>query len=134
MSVVFALNCFTKYPEYDTPPSLDCYHTTAFVCRELVCRCGIPHKIRVDQGTEFWGELIRYCKQQGIARGPIAMLNPCANGMVEHLVGTFKAGVWKCMAACQEGRWWDALPDIARGFRQLPSQATGLSPFVLQHK
>ena len=62
------------------------------------------------------------------------MLNPCANGMVEHLVGTFKAVVRRCMAACPEGCLWDALPDIARGFRQLPSRATGLSPFVLQHK
>ena len=62
------------------------------------------------------------------------MLNPHANGMVEHLVGTFKAGVRTCMAPGLEGCWWDALPDIARGFCQLPSRATGLSSFVLQHK
>ena len=38
------------------------------------------------------------------------------------------------MTACPEGRWWDALPDIAQGFCQLPYRATGLSPVLLQHK
>ena len=132
--MVFALDCFTKFPEYDTPPSLDSYHTMAFVHHQLLWRYGIPHKIYVDRGTEFWGEFIRYCKREGIACGLIATLNPHVNGMVECLVGTFKAGVRKCMAACPEGHWWDALPDVARGFCQLQSRAMGLSSFGLQHK
>ena len=62
------------------------------------------------------------------------MLNPHSNGMVECLVGTFKAGVRRCMAACPNGHCWDAMPDIAWGIRQLLSCSTGLSPFLLQHK
>ena len=65
---------------------------------------------------------------------PIIALFPrksSANGMIVHVIAAFKAGVHKCMAACLEGRWWDALQHTAWGFRQLPSQATGLSPFVL---
>ena len=42
--------------------------------------------------------------------------------------------VCKCMSAAPEGRWWEAFPDIARGFRQLPLRGTGLSPFLLQFK
>ena len=62
------------------------------------------------------------------------MINLRTNGMMEHLVGTFKAGVRHCMAVCRDSRWWDAMPDIAWGIHQLLSQSTGLSSFLLQHK
>ena len=90
--------------------------------------------LRVDRGTEFKGELVKYCKRMGIRLCPISTMNPRANGMVERLVASFKAGVRRCLAAAPEGRWWEVLPDLARGFRQLPSRTTGLSPFVLQFK
>ena len=54
--------------------------------------------------------------------------------MVERLVATFKSGIRKCISAALEGRWWEAFPDIAGGFRQLPSRGTGLSLFFLQFK
>ena len=85
----------------------------------------VPHKLRVDRGMEFWGELVRYRKCLGIEWGPIATLNSCTNRMVEHLVETFKARVKRCMEACPNGHWWDAMPDIARGIYQLLSRFTG---------
>ena len=90
--------------------------------------------LRVNRGPEFKGELVWFCHRMGIRLSPIATQNPGASGMVERLVATFKAGISKCMSAAPEGRWWEALPDIARGFRQLPSRGTGLSPFLLQFK
>ena len=78
---VFVLDTPTKWPEYDIPPSLDSYHTSMFVHHELVCCSGVLHEPWVDRGTEFRGELVRYCKCLGIERGPIAMLNPHANGI-----------------------------------------------------
>ena len=38
------------------------------------------------------------------------------------------------MAVSPDGHWWDTMPDILQGMRQLPSWSTGLSPFLLQHK
>ena len=128
------MDVFTKYPDYDLPFSLDSYHSTCFVHREIVCCSGVPQMLCVDRGPEFKGELLRYCHCMGIRLCPIATQNPRANGMVERLVATFKAGIRKCMSAAPEGRWWKAFPDIARGFRQLTSRGTGLSPFLLQFK
>ena len=90
--------------------------------------------LRVDRGPESKGELVLYCHRMGIKLCAITTQNPRANGMVERLVATFKAGVCKCMSAAPEGEWWEAFPDIARGFRQLPSHGTGFSPFLLQFK
>ena len=70
----------------------------------------------------------------GIKRSPIATQNPRASSVVEQLVATFKAGVRRCMAATPKGGWQEALPDPTRGFCTLPSEATGLSPFLLQYK
>ena len=134
MSAILAMDVFTKYPDYDLPASLDSYHSTCFVHCEIVCRYGVPQMLRVDIGPEFKGELVRYCHCMGIRLCPIATQNPRANGMLERLVATFKAGVHKCMSSAPNGRWWEAFPDIVRGFRQLFSCGTGLSPFLLQFK
>ena len=128
------MDVFTKYLDYDLPASLDSYHSTYFVHHAIVCHYGVPQMLRVGRGPEFEGELAQYCHFMGIRLCPIATQNPRANGMVERLVATFKAGIRKCMSAAPEGRWWSALPDVARGFRQLPSHGTGLSPFLLQFK
>ena len=71
-AVILALDVFTKYPDYDLPPSLDSYHSTCFVHRDIVCRYGVPYMLRVDRGTEFRGELERYCRRMGIRHCPIA--------------------------------------------------------------
>ena len=107
---------------------------TAFVHEQIVCRFGVPTRLRVDRGSEFRGELVRYCKTMGIQLGPIATQNPRANGMAEKMVSTIKAAFRRCMAANPGARWWEPLPDVAWGIRTLPSKATEVSPFVLTHK
>lgn len=67
----------------------------------------------------------------GITISTIATQNPRANGMAERMVATVKAALRRCMSACPDQRWWEALPDVARGIRMLPAKATGLSPFIL---
>ena len=54
--------------------------------------------------------------------------------MVERMVATIKAAICRCMVACPESCWWEALPDVARAVRVLPAKGTGMSPFILQHK
>ena len=80
-----------------TPPCLSTMNCCVIIL--------VPDKLQVDRGTEFRGELIHYCKCLGIEKGPIAMLNPCANGMVGYLVGTCKAVVSRCMAAWSNSHW-----------------------------
>ena len=82
------MDVFTKYLDYDLPASLDSYHSTCFVHREIVCHYGVPRMLHVDRGPEFKGELVQYCHCMGIRLYPIATQNPRANGMVERLVAT----------------------------------------------
>ena len=66
----------------------------------LVCRFGVPTCLKVEHGSKFWGELVRYCETMGIWVSPIAMQNPRANGMAEKMVGTIKTALHRCM-------WWE---------------------------
>ena len=50
------------------------------------------------------------------------------------MVASVKAAIRRCMVACPELRWWEALPDVARAVWVLLAKGTGMSPFVLQHK
>ena len=50
------------------------------------------------------------------------------------MVATIKAAICRCIVACPELRWWEALPDVVRAVQVLPAKDTGMSLFVLQHK
>ena len=100
--MVIAADIFTKWPEYCILAHLDSYHVAAFIHEYIVCRYGVPTLLRVDRGSEFKGEVIRYCKSMGIALTTIATQNPRANGMAERMVATIKSGIRRCMTACPE--------------------------------
>ena len=59
----------------------------------LVYRFGVPTCLGVDNGSEFPGELVRYCKMMEIRVSPIATQNPRANGMAKKMVGTIKVAL-----------------------------------------
>ena len=101
-AVVIAADIFTKWPEYCILAHLDSYHVAAFIHEYIVCRYGVPTRLREDRGSEFKGEVIRYCKSMGIALTTIATQNPRANGMAERMVATIKSGIRRCMTACPE--------------------------------
>lgn len=61
-------------------------------------------------------------------------MNPRANGQVERMVRVVKEGLRKLTTHCSDMRWWEVLPDIARGMRLLPKRSTGWAPFVLVFK
>ena len=61
-------------------------------------------------------------------------MNPRANGQVERMIRTIKAGLRKIKANVPDGKWWEIYPDVIRGMRCLHSRATGYSPFLLVFK
>ena len=133
-AVVIAIDLFMKRLEYMILPHLDLYYVTLFVHEYLVCRFGVPTCLRVDRGSEFCGELVRYCKTMGIRVSPIATQNLQANRIAKKMVGTIKAALGRCTSAAPEKKWWEVLPEVAWGIQTLPAKGMGLSPFILTMK
>ena len=53
---------------------------------------------------------------------------------MERFSQTIEANLHKFAIACPGGKWWEFLPDIARGLRLLPVRASGYAPYVLVFK
>ena len=64
--VVIAIDLFTKWLEYCILAHLDSFHVAHFIHECIVCRYGVPTRLRVDRGSEFKGEVLRYCGSMGI--------------------------------------------------------------------
>ena len=45
-----------------------------------------------------------------------------------------KAGIRTFLGACEGGRWWECLGDVARGLRTIPARSTGFSPHFVVFK
>ena len=70
--MVIAVDLFRKWPEYCILAHLDSYHVAAFIHENLVCRDGVPTRLKLNRGSEFKGEVVRYCKSMGITLTTIA--------------------------------------------------------------
>ena len=132
--VILAVDPFTKWVEIGTVPTLNSHEVAEWFHREVVCRYGVPARVRTDQGREYMGAFDAYLRANGIRHNLIATNNPRANGQVERYVRTMKSGIRTFMGACQGGRWWECLGDIARGLRVIPARGTGYSPHFVVFK
>ena len=106
---------------------------TAAFLYELIVRFGIPAVVRCDMGTEFLGDFDQLCCYLGIARRPILMLNPRANGLVERYNRKKKSGLRQCCDMCGK-EWLKVLPDVLMAMQMLPMHPTGRSAYELAYK
>ena len=53
--VILAVDPFTKWVEVGTVPSLNSHEVAEWFHREVVCRYGVPARVRTDQGREYLG-------------------------------------------------------------------------------
>ena len=132
--IIVAVDTFTKWVELGTVTRLDSTHVTQWFHANIVCRYGLPGLVRTDGGAEYKGEFRAYLRDAGVHHRMISSRNPRANGQVERYNQTIKANLQKFAVECPAGRWWNFLPDIARGLRLLPVKASGYAPHVLVYK
>ena len=64
----------------------------------------------------------------------ISTMHPRANGLIERYNREVKAGLRRIITMCPRAQWYEALPDVIRGLRILPTTTTGFSPFQLTFK
>ena len=106
--MVLAVDPFSKWVEIGTVPTLNSHEVAEWFHREVVCRYGVPARVRTDQGCEYRGQFSTYLRANGIVHSLIATNNPRANGQVERYVRTMKAGIRTFLGAC--GRSLRAAP------------------------
>ena len=91
--IIIAVDPFTKWVEVGTVPDLKSHSVAEWFHREVICRYGVPAKVRTDQGREYMGEFSAYLRANGIQHSLIAANNPRANGQVERYVRSVKTGI-----------------------------------------
>lgn len=132
--VVLMVDTFSKWVEIAAIPDKSAASTTRVLHECITCRHGIPTDIRTDRGTEYRGAFDDYCKFLGIRHAYISTAHPRANGQAERIVRTFKTTLVRLLEASPHLKWYEILPDVARGMRIIPAAATGFSLYLLVYK
>jgi hypothetical protein len=86
-----------------------------------------PRAIMADQGKEFMGEFLRYCRQKGIT-----IYNPMGEhkaAIAERAIRTVQSLLWKLMTARQTRKWVPLLPLVVEYYNSTVHSALhGLTP------
>jgi hypothetical protein len=102
---------------------------------KLVHRCGLPHHIITDLGSNFNNhQFWEYCKNSGIDVRYVLLTHPRANGQVERANGMVLDALKKRLhdaANTKGGKWIKELPNVLLGLRTQPTKPTGQSPYFL---
>jgi len=96
---------------------------------EIFTHNGFPTTIVSDNGAQFVGKTFtRWMVQNGITHIKSSPYHPQGNGVVERLHRTLGAIIAKTTNA--KGNWAAVVPRALYFIRTVPSDATGLSPFL----
>ena len=82
--LLVAVEAVTKFTEI-YPLKARTSKEASHAVMDLVLRFGLPHRIRVDQGSEFEGEFSKYLQAHGVQVKVISSHHPQANGMIERM-------------------------------------------------
>jgi hypothetical protein len=132
--VLVAINKFTKWIEVKpvTCPKAD--RVLNFL-DALVHRCGLPHRINTDLGSNFNNhQFWEYCENNGIDVRYVSVAHPRANGQVERANGMVLDALKKRLhdaSNTKGGKWIKELPNALSGLRTQPTKTTWQSPYFL---
>ena len=120
----------TRYPEAIPLPNIRA-DTVSNALIQVFTRVGLPKEIVHDQGTNVMSNIMKnMCKNLGIQQIPTTPYHPQTNGLTERFHGTLKNMI-KTLDEKQMRKWDEYIPPFLFAYREVPSQATGYSPFEL---
>ena len=89
-----------------------------------------PHKIMTDQGTEFFNKSFQtLLKNEGIEL--FNTFNETKASIVERVIRTFKAKMWRYFTAKKTMRYLDMLPDLVYSYNHSEHRSIGRSPALV---
>ncbi|XP_061127087.1 uncharacterized protein LOC133146985 [Syngnathus typhle] len=101
---------FSRWPEACPTKRKDAQSVAKFLCREVICRWGLPDRISSDNGKEFVDKTVKLILQKlGIKQRLGAVYHPQSQGICEKMNGVLKTRISKI---CQHTglNWIAALP------------------------
>jgi len=98
---------------------------------EIFTHNGFPKVLVSDNGAQFVGRTFtKWLSQNGISHTKSSPYHPQGNGVVERLHRTLGAIIAKTTET--KGNWASVVPRALYFIRSVPSESTGLSPFLLK--
>ena len=74
---IVVVDYFTKWIEVEPLASITAKKSLDFVIKNIVCKYGIPHKIFLDNGTQFEsGEFTNFCEKNGTIKSFSSVAHP----------------------------------------------------------
>ena len=120
----------TRFPEALPLENID-FETIADELVKFSSKVGIPRETLTDQGTNFTSALsAQLYKKLGIIKLQSSPYHPETMGLVKRFNGTLKSMLKKLLSDGAKD-WDEYVPYALFAYREVPSEATGFSPFEL---
>ncbi len=119
---------FSKYTMLGVLDSHSPAAVVEWLSNTIISVFGVPNRLRVDNGTEFRGELEVLCKLLEVELRRIKPHCPWQNGRAECMIKFCKALVKRIMLHAPGVQWWKILPVVQLAINNTVARATGYAP------
>jgi Chromo (CHRromatin Organisation MOdifier) domain len=118
---------FYLYPVRDATPESTIKALTAFLNQGMKAST-----IQLDLGTEFKGDLPKFCEERGITLRYARAHSPWTQGVIERYNGIFKAALYKWMEVKGDNDWLSLAPKIVDNMNNSPTYPLNKSPMQVE--
>jgi len=129
--LIVAIEYFTKWIEAYPVAQITAHKVQHFVCKNIVCRFGVPRRLVSDNGTQFASlQLGKLCTEVGIKQVFASVEHPQTNGQVESTNRILLRGLKRRLEKAK-GTWVEEVPRIVWAYHTTPQTSTMETPFNL---
>ncbi len=130
--ILVAIDHYSKWCEAKAVADHGVKTAARFLEDDIICRCGVPKFVFIDNGGEWAVEFGVMCKDYGIQHQHTAPQWLQCNGMAERLIKTIKHAIIVLAATPENANYWDEhLAKILFGYRCGIQASTKFSPFMI---
>ena len=126
-----AIEYFTKWIEVESVAQIITHKVQHFVCKNIVCRFGVPKRLVSANGTQFGSQQLgKLCTKLGIKQVFASVEHPQTNGQVKSANRVLLRGLKKRLEKAK-GTWAEEVPRIVWAYHTTPQSTTKETPFSL---
>ena len=126
-----AIEYYTKWIEVESVAQIITHKVQHFVCKNIVCRFGVPKRLVSANGTQFGSQQLgKLCTKLGIKQVFASVEHPQTNGQVKSANRVLLRGLKKRLEKAK-GTWAEEVPRIVWAYHTTPQSTTKETPFSL---
>ena len=128
-----SIDYFRKWIEAEAFASIKDKDVTQFICKNIVCRFGIPRSIVLDNGPQFDSRVYKnFFQELNIKNLYSTPRYLQSNGLAEASNKTLLAALKK-QSDSAKGKWVDELPGVLWAYKKTARRPTDISPSALTY-